>query len=243
MTSEYLDSLRRLVGDNRLEQVVGELLKKSEELGNGVYRDRILQLSAQYNDWLSMRMTNTESNEGLTRARNRISLGLLDAINLFPRSGNNTGQATGAGLKLNGVSENRLRKQLFSLYLLPKIGVILFPAFLHATGSFTSQNTLTFQLLLSLLALVYTILYLWQRRDQRRVLRPNDVRVSRRHANLYRFFLSLYPLMVFMFFDFSGRGYLPVSSLLLLLFSTEVIFGVALGRNFFRKYPALLQIE
>lgn len=225
----FKDKLRRLVADNRLANATELLLKAAGGEEYGSYRTRVLHQSGQLTAYQELLILGTEAPAELARNRNQLSVSLLQLIDDLPDAA-----AIAAGeKKLEGVSEHRLKNQLFGFLLAGKIIVVFFAAFLWLTGSMTAEHFLTVIGIIVPVFATYLALMVQDATNRRSVLQPGDKRVNKGFARMARILVILYPLVLILLLNLAGPGTITIAQLIGLLALLETGLGAYLGKLLF----------
>jgi hypothetical protein len=223
--------LRRLVAGNRLERATEKLLAATAGEEYGDFRSKVVHQSGQLNEYLDLQIHNTEDYDTITRNRNKISLGLLNLINDLP----DAAALAAAKQAPTGVSEHKLKKRLFWALLLGKIVVLFYAFFLVDTGSgLTSKDFLTVVGILIPMFGAYLAIILQDDTKNRRILKPEDIRVTSDFARKAYLVVGVYPFILCLLLYLRATGTITsMVALTLALGFAESGWGAYVGKVIF----------
>lgn len=202
---------KKMLAQDRLEQLVDELKQYTEEAGNGELYNRVLIQAGKYQRNQEQSLQGLVDYDDITRTHNNIRVALLDIINDLPKAA----EGEGKDKKQWGVSEQKVKREIFWFLALGKLLVVWFAFFLYSTATgFTYQGfLLVLGILVPTLAAYLGLIYedLLSNRHEREY---KDFRISRSVRSTSRFFFLLYFLMVISALYLHGVGVIPDSGII-----------------------------
>lgn len=210
-TTKTRRDFKKMLTQDRLEQLVKELTQRTEQLGNGALYNRILLQAGKYQRNQKQHIEGTVDYDDITRTHNNIRVALLDIINDLPvETEGDTSEK-----QQWGVSEQKIKREIFWFLALGKLLVIWFAFFLYSTGTgFTYQGfLLVLGIIIPTLAAYLGMIYedlLNNRHEQN----YKDFRISKSVRSSARFFFGLYFLMLFSALYLHGVGVIPDSGII-----------------------------
>lgn len=226
--------LRRLVAGNRLGPATKKLLAATAGEEYGPFRTKVVHQSGQLKALQELEILNTEDYATIARNRNQVSLGLLTLIDELP----DAAALAAANRKPEGVSERSLKSRLFWMLLLGKLLVLFFAFFQVDTGSaLTSKDFLTVLGVLIPMFGAYLAIMLQDDTKNRRILKPEDIRVTTAFARKAYLVVGFYPLILCLMLYLRGIGTIPsMTALTVALGLAESGWGVYVGKVIFGMF-------
>lgn len=224
-------ALRRLVAGNRLEQATEQLMAATAGEEYGAFRTKVVHQAGQLREHLELQISNTEDYGTIARNRNKVSLGLLGLIDELP----DAAALAAAKQKPAGVLEHKLKKRLFWALLGGKLIVLFYAFFLVDTGSaLTSKDFLTVVGILIPMFGAYLAIILQDDTKNRRILKPEDIRVTTDFARKAYLVVGVYPLILCLLLYLRAVGTIPsMVALTLALGFAESGWGAYVGKVIF----------
>lgn len=212
---------------NRLELATEKLLAATAGEEYGAYRTKVVHQAGQLNEYLNLQISNTEDYDTITRNRNKVSLGLLALIDELP----DAAALTAAKQKPTGVSEHKLKKRLFWSLLGGKLIVLFFAFFQVDTGGLSPTHFLTVVGILIPMFGAYLAIILQNDTKNRRILKPEDIRVTSDFARKAYLVVGVYPLILCLLLHLRAIGTIPsMVALTLALGVAESGWGAYVGK-------------
>lgn len=231
LTEDIRTRLRRLVAGNQLNQATKEFLAATKGEEYGAFRSRVAHQAGQLRAHQELAIKGTEDYASLARSRNKVSYDLLELIDQMPDEA-----ALAAGNQLPaGTSERRLKNRLFWMLIAGKLIVLSFAFFLYETGSgYTSQDLLTiFGVLIPMFG-AYLAIILQHDTKSRRILKPEDIRVTKEFARKAYLVVGAYPFTLCLVLYLRGTGIIPsMAALTVALGLAESGWGGYVGKVIF----------
>jgi hypothetical protein len=117
---------KKMLAQDRLEQLIQQLSAHTEALGNGDLYNRVLIQAGKHKRNKEQSLQGTVDYDDITRTHNNIRVALLDIINDLPRDT----ASTEKDKKQWGVSEQGVKREIFWFLAIGKLVVIWFAFFL-----------------------------------------------------------------------------------------------------------------
>ncbi|GAB5555554.1 MAG: hypothetical protein Sapg2KO_51450 [Saprospiraceae bacterium] len=210
-TTKTPTDFKKMLAQDRLEQLIEQLTAQTEAIGNGDLYNRVLIQAGKHKRNKQQNIKGTVDYDDITRTHNNIRVALLDIINDLPK----TAETSTKDKKPWGVSEQGLKREIFWFLAVGKLFVIWFAFFLYSTGTgFTYQGfLLVLGIIVPTLAAYLGLIYedlLNNRHEQN----YKDFRISNSVRSSARFFFGLYFLMLFSALYLHGVGVIPDSGII-----------------------------
>lgn len=236
---DFQQDLRRLVAGDELRAATDRLLAATEGKGYSEYHKEIVLFSSRLNAHWQDEVRNTENYDTLSRNRSKLCLNLLDLIDAFPSEADMSMAKT----TVVGVSEQKLKKNVFWQLLIGKIIVLFFAWFQHDTGGGLSREDLlaVIGILIPILG-TYLNLAFQDATKNRHILKPDDVRVNKEFARRTYLVILSYPLILCLLLHLRAKGIVITSmaALTIALGLAESIWGIFVGKvvmGLFKSHP------
>jgi hypothetical protein len=199
---------KKMLAQDRLEQLIQQLSAHTESLGNGDLYNRVLIQAGKHKRNKEQSLQGTVDYDDITRTHNNIRVALLNIINDLPRDT----ASTEKDKKQWGVSEQGVKREIFWFLAIGKLVVIWFAFFLYSTATgFTYQGFLLVlgiivPTLAAYLGLIYEDIL-----NKRHAQEYKDFRINKSVRSSSRFFFILYFAMLISALYLHGIGVIPDS--------------------------------
>ena len=204
--------LKKLLAQDRTEQLIKVLTQYTEQIGNGELYNRTLIQAGKHKRNQEQSIQGTVDYDDITRTHNNIRVALLDIINDLPKDAE---KEEGGDKKQWGVSELGVKREIFWILAIGKLAVVCFAFFLYRPAArLTYQGFLLvlgiiIPTLAAYLGLIYDDII-----DKRYAQNYKDFRINKSVRNSSRFFFGLYFILLISILNLHGHGLIPDSGII-----------------------------
>jgi|GEM_PF-5671690 len=230
---KFVEKLQRLSAADRQEQVIEELLTLSYEINDKEYIKKVLHVSAQLSRVKQLTIQGTESIDNILRLKNKVSLSILDLIDLIPIHDDILNKIK----SLLGFSANKLKKNIFLLFMFQKIIVLGFIYFGWIVRAMTNEEFVSVIMTSLILLTVFTSIFLNDLINTR-ILQKDDIRVNKNFARMSFLVVIVYLIISIIIVHSKFTGDITPSQSIILLGFIECTFGAYLGGLLVKVYHA-----
>lgn len=226
---DFQEDLRRLVAGDEFREATDRLLTATSGAMYQAYHAEVILFSSQLNAHWQTEVRNTEDFGVLSRNRSKLCISLLELIDAFPTEAD----LSKANTVPAGVSERKLKRNVFWQLMLGKTVVLFFAWFQHDTGGGLSEEDLlvVIGILIPIFG-TYLNLAFQDTAKHRHILKPDDVRVNKEFANRTYLVVMAYPLILCGILYLRAKGIMITSmaALTIALGLAESGWGVYVGK-------------